>query len=153
CAARDAVHAVELAAAGWTASGEALEGPYGFMRAVYGESSASVDQIAASLGKPFVTAITLAFRVHPTCGFAVPAIEGLLHLATEHALSLADVESVEIERATVSPEVLVYDWPRDGLEARYSVRYNVAAALAFGGGGLPPLRPRGLRGPPLGGAA
>jgi 2-methylcitrate dehydratase PrpD len=131
-AARDAVQAVELAAAGWTASAEAFESPVGLMRAVYGDSSASVDEIAAALGKPFVTAIALACKVHPTCGFAVPAIEGLLHLVKENGLSLDDVESVEIERSTVSPEVLLYDWPRDGHEARFSVRYGVAAALAFG---------------------
>jgi 2-methylcitrate dehydratase PrpD len=103
------------------------------MRAAYGDSSASVDEIAASLGKPFVTPIALALKVHPTCGFAVPAIQGLLHLVVEHGLSLDDVQSVDIERVTVSPEVLLYDWPRDGLEARFSIRYNVAAALAFGG--------------------
>ena len=131
-AARDAVHAVELATAGWTASAEAFESPVGLMRAVYGDSSAGVDEIAASLGKPFMTSIALAYKVHPVCGFAVPAIEGLLHLAAEHGLSLDDVELVEVERATVSPEALLYDWPRDGMEARFSVRYGVAAALAFG---------------------
>jgi 2-methylcitrate dehydratase PrpD len=47
-------------------------------------------------------------------------------------VGLDDVDAVEIERATVSPEVLLYDWPRNGMEARFSVRYNVAAALAFG---------------------
>ena len=131
-AARDAVDAVELAAAGWTANPEALESPFGLMRAVYGESSASVDEIATALGTPFVTAMALACKVHPTCGFAAPAIEALLHLAKEHGLSLDNVESVAIDRSTVSPEVLLYDSPRDGFEARFSVRYAVAAALAFG---------------------
>jgi len=148
-AARDAVHAVELAAEGWTASAEAFESPVGFMRAAYGESSASVDQIAASLGKPFMTAIALACKVHPVCGFALPAIEGLLHLTTEHRLSLDDVERVEIERATVSLEALLYDWPRDGMEARFSVRYGVAAALAFGRVDLAALEDDARRDPRL----
>src|SRR6185503_1512801 len=86
-----------------------------------------------SLGRPFVSALALACKVHPTCGFNAPAIQGMLQLAGEHRLTLDDVETVDIERESVSPEVLLYDWPRDGLEARFSVRYNVAAALAFGG--------------------
>ena len=95
-------------------------------------SAASVDDIVGSLGRPFVTAIVLACKVYPTCGFNAPAIQGLLELTNESRLTLDDVESVEIERASLSPEVLLYDWPRDGLEARFSVRYNVAAALALG---------------------
>ena len=135
-AARDAVTAVELAAQGWTASEQIFESPVGFFRAVYGAPGASLDEIVTSLGRPFVTAIALACKVYPTCGFNAPAIQGLLHLTSAHGLSLDDVESVDVERATVSPEVLLYDWPRDGMEARFSVRYNVAAALAFGGVGL-----------------
>jgi 2-methylcitrate dehydratase PrpD len=148
-AARDAVQAVELAADGWTASGEVFESPYGFLRAVYGDAAASVDDIAASLGRPFVTAIALACKVHPTCGFNAPAIQGLLQLTSEHRLTLDDVESVEIDRASLSPEVLLYDWPRDGLEARFSVRYNVAAALAFGAVELAAFDEQSLRDPRL----
>jgi 2-methylcitrate dehydratase PrpD len=148
-AARDAVQAVELAEQGWRASGEALESPIGLLQAVYGDSAASADAIAASLGKPYVTAIALAYKVYPTCGFAAPAIDGILALTAEHRLSLDDVESVEIERATVSPEVLLYDWPRDGLEARYSVRHNVAAAMAFGGVDLATFEDGALRDPRL----
>ena len=131
-AARDAVLAVELAAQEWTASEEAFESPVGFLRAVYGESAASVDEIAASLGKPFVSSMALAWKRYPTCGFNGPAIQSVLQLMQDDGVGLDDVEAVEVERATVSPEVLLYDWPRNGLEARFSVRYNVAAALTFG---------------------
>jgi 2-methylcitrate dehydratase PrpD len=148
-AARDAVHAVELAAGGWKAGAAVLESPVGFMRAVYGDAAASVDDVVGSLGRPFVTALALACKVHPTCGFNAPAIQGMLQLAGEHRLTLDDVETVDIERGSVSPEVLLYDWPRDGLEARFSVRYNVAAALAFGGVDLAAFDEGSLRDPRL----
>ena len=148
-AARDAVQAVELAAGGWTAATEVFESPVGFMRAVYGDAAASVDDVVGSLGRPFLTVLALACKVHPTCGFNAPAIQGMLQLAGEHRLTLDDVETVEIERGSVSPEVLLYDWPRDGLEARFSVRYNVAAALAFGGVDLAAFDEGSLRDPRL----
>ena len=148
-AARDVVQAVELATHGWTASEGVFEGPFGFMRAVYGDAAAGVDDIVASLGRPFVTAVALACKVHPTCGFNGPAIQGVLQLVGEHRLALDDVESVEIERASVSPEVLLYDWPRDGHEARFSVRYNVAAAFALGAVDLAAFDEASLRDPRL----
>jgi 2-methylcitrate dehydratase PrpD len=148
-AARDAVQAVELAAGGWTAGADVLASPVGFMRAVYGDGAASVDDVVGSLGRPYVTAVALACKPYPTCGFNAPAIHGMLGLAREHQLTLDDVESIEIERGSVSPEVVLYDWPRDGLEARFSIRFNVAAALVFGGVDLAAFDESSLRDPRL----
>ena len=61
------------------------------------------------------------------------ALDGLLDLRAEHALTLEKVESVDIRVSRDALAPLIHHRPQSGLEAKFSMEYAAAAALLDGG--------------------
>jgi 2-methylcitrate dehydratase PrpD len=134
-ASRSAIYAVRLAAAGAFASATALDGPAGLF---------------AALGKRDQAAGVTAFRNTPEilsvyhkpaagCNFAQTACQAALILANEHALDAHEIEhvTVRLPRAALLYPGCDHAGPfASMLQAKMSIQYNVACALA-GGGRLP----------------
>ena len=128
---RTAVEAALLAQAGVTASSVALEGRFGWFEAVArgeGDLAAVVDGLGAD--GPYAVEEGFVFKRFPCCGANHAAIEAVLAVVAEHDLTPADVAAVEVAiEARYLNEVLVHPWPTTALEGKFSLAYNVAAAL------------------------
>lgn len=126
---RTAVEASLLASSGFTAATTAIEGRFGWFD-VLCRQTGELDRIVEDLGARFAIEEGFRYKMYPSCGANHYAIEGVLRLLDEHRLVFADLESVVIEIGSRNlNDVLVYPWPRTGLEGKFSLAYNVAAAL------------------------
>jgi 2-methylcitrate dehydratase PrpD len=129
-AARDGVMAAELGARGWTAGEDIIDHPLGFIPSFCGDAE-NIDEIVQRLGSPFTIYDTIVIKKYPCGAGNHPTIDSLLALMEEHHFDYRDVEEVELQQSYQSDYVL-YAKPRTGLEAKFSVLYNAAAALVQG---------------------
>jgi 2-methylcitrate dehydratase PrpD len=85
------------------------------------------------LGESYAIEEGLVFKAYPCCGANHYAIDGVISLLREAGLGEPDVAQVDvwIEQRNLN-EVLVYPWARTPLEGKFSLAYNVAAALVDG---------------------
>jgi 2-methylcitrate dehydratase PrpD len=146
-AARNGVMAALLARDGVTASDTAFDGPQGFLAAMGGDR-ALLDPGAASLGdrwEVLETGVTL--KLYPSCAGTHPALDAILDLRQAHGFSADDVEAVTIGVDAVTPTILIYPRPTTGLEARFSMHYCAAAALATGTVDLDTFEPDAVNDP------
>ena len=131
-AAANGVLAAELAARGFTAPEDALEGRYGFA-----DVASSGHRIAA-LPADFETGFELAknaYKPYP-CGIvAHPAIDSAVALAPR--VEVDAIERVVVHCHPLVPELMGNPTPIDGLQARFSAIHGVAAGLLDGKVGLP----------------
>jgi 2-methylcitrate dehydratase PrpD len=132
-AARGGVLAALLAREGFTASPSALDGLQGFL-ALGGDAA---DGALGALGAPWrILSSGVAVKPYPCCALTHSTIDALVDLRREHGLGVADIEAVEVAVGPVVPTVLLYPSPATGLEAKFSMEYCSAAALARGAVGL-----------------
>ena len=146
-AARSGVVAAQLAARGFSADAEALEGPGGFLRAMSGGAEPDLAPFDA-LGEPFeIVSPGVGVKLYPCCYATHRAIDAVLELRAEHGIAPANVAEVRVEvnRGGLLP--LRVEPPATGLEGKFSLEYCLAAALLDGGVGLCVLHRRGR--PPL----
>ncbi|MDP8909858.1 MAG: MmgE/PrpD family protein, partial [Chloroflexota bacterium] len=73
---------------------------------------------------------------YPLCYATHRALDGLLDLRAAHGFALDEVDAVEIETNYRGLEPLLHDRPWTGLEAKFSMQYAAAAAIADGAVGL-----------------
>ncbi|MDX6549286.1 MAG: hypothetical protein QOG33_2836, partial [Gaiellales bacterium] len=129
---RTGVEAALLARSGFTASIEVLEQRFGWHDVICA-GEGDLDAVLDGLGDGYAIDEGLVFKLYPCCGANHYAIDGTIALTRDQGLREVDVDHVEvwIEQRNLN-EVLVYPWPRTPLEGKFSLAYNVAAALADG---------------------
>lgn len=131
-AARNGVLAGMLASGGMTAQPFALEGPQGLLVAMDAER-ANLDAACADLGQHWELIETgIAVKLYPSCAATHPALDAVLDLRREHNLTANDVKAVEIEVDSITQTVLIHARPSDGLQAKFSMPFCIAAALTDG---------------------
>ncbi|HET9267878.1 MAG TPA: MmgE/PrpD family protein [Vicinamibacterales bacterium] len=148
-AARDGVLAALLARAGLTASARALDGPQGFLHAMdsEGEDLASAIRDLGSRWEILDTGITM--KLYPSCAATHPPLDALLDLRAEEGLTPESIESIDVDVDRVTPTVLLYNRPTNPLEAKFSMSFCAAAALADGRVGIDTFADDRLRDPAL----
>ena len=128
-AARSAVTAVELAAGGAYASATALDGDAGILAAFRRPRPPTVPELFAD--RPEILAVF--FKPVPACNFAQTPAQAALALAQRYRVAVEDIDSVT---ARVTKAAALYpgcdaSGPFEHiLQAKMSIQYNVAAALA-----------------------
>ena len=143
-AAQHGVMAAALAAAGVTGIDEPLEGPWGFRDLFAGAASPGFAKRRP--GNPLaIEAFGLKVKIHPCCASVHCAVDALLSLRQEHGFAAGEVESVDVLVNRMSFDNLPYARPRTELEARFSMHWCVALALAQGRLGLADFTPAALR--------
>jgi 2-methylcitrate dehydratase PrpD len=127
---RTGVEAALLARSGFTASADILEQRFGWHDVIC-RGQGDLPGILDGLGETYAIEEGLIFKAYPCCGANHHAIDGTIGLLTDSGLREPDVARVDvwIERRNLE-EVLVYPWARTPLEGKFSLAYNVAAALA-----------------------
>jgi 2-methylcitrate dehydratase PrpD len=129
---RTGVEAALLARSGFTASTEVLEQRFGWHDVIC-RGEGDLPAVLDGLGDSYAIEAGLIFKAYPCCGANHYAIDGVISLLAQAGLGEADVAQVEvwIEQRNLN-EVLVYPWARTPLEGKFSLAYNVAAALVDG---------------------
>jgi 2-methylcitrate dehydratase PrpD len=130
-AARSAVTAVELAAAGAYASPTALDGDAGILAAFRRPRPPQVPELFTD--RPEILAVF--FKPVPACNFAQTPAQVAHLLAQRHRLRADDIDSVTVRvtrAAALYPGCDVSGPFEHILQAKMSIHYNVAAALAHG---------------------
>ena len=135
-AARNGVLAAMLARRGMTASAAALDGPQGYLHAMDSEH-ASIDDEVADLGSRWEIVDTgVTVKLYPSCAGTHPTLDALLDLRRREGFTAASVERVDVVVDSITPTVLIYDRPASGLEAKFSMPFCAAAAVARGDVGI-----------------
>ncbi len=143
-AAEAGVLAAQLAKQGMTSSLDVLEGELGLGHAM----SQDVDwtHVASTLGQDFhITRLT--FKNHIGCGHTFPSIDGALALKDAHGFDASDIEKVELGVYRPTLDIAGHTHPQTADEAKFSINYMVASALAFGSVRLSAFEPERLNDP------
>jgi 2-methylcitrate dehydratase PrpD len=129
---RTAVEAVTLAGLGFTASDMALEGRYGWFDALC-RGEGRLDAVLADQDGPLAIEQGMTYKAYPCCGANHYAIDGVLWLMSEAGLRGDQVDRVEVDiHGPYLDDVLIYPWPRSGLEGKFCLPFTVAAAMVDG---------------------
>ena len=135
-AARNGIMAARLAQRGYTASARAIDGPQGFLAAMDAEHD-TLDRACVDLDRHWeILATGITVKLYPSCAATHPTIDLLLDMREREGLTAADVESVEVEVDSMTPRLLIHDRPAAGLEAKFSMPFCAAAAMADGHVGI-----------------
>jgi len=130
-AARSAVTAVQLAAAGAYASRTAIDGEAGLLAAFHRDLAPQIPELFADT--PEILAVF--FKPVPACNFAQSAAQAACAIAQRKKLRANDVERVTVrvtKAAALYPGCDVSGPFEHVLQAKMSIHYNVAAALIHG---------------------
>jgi 2-methylcitrate dehydratase PrpD len=146
-AARNGVLAAQLAHAGMTASGAAIDGAQGFLKAMDSEQP-SLDAFVADLGMRWEIVDTgITVKLYPSCAGTHPTLDALLDLRRQHGFVADEVEAIQIGVDPIVPTILLYDRPSSGLEGKFSMPFCAAAAIVRGQVGVETFDAAVLRDP------
>jgi 2-methylcitrate dehydratase PrpD len=133
--ASNAVRAVILASHGFTGANEFLTGRWGYYSAF--EPGSRLDTIDEGLGTVFANVDGIAFKPYPTCRPNTSAAAVVLELTQGRHLSADDVVRVDVQTNQqifdlVGAPIERKQAPSSVVDARFSLAYNIATALATG---------------------
>ncbi len=129
------VTAAELAGLGWTAAENVLEAPRGFFAAFGGGFDAHA--ISGKLGKPWsFLSPGVSIKPYPSGSLTHPAMDETLRLARAAHITSDDVAEVRVGTNKAMLNTLIHHRPKDGLQAKFSMEYCIAAILLDGNVGL-----------------
>ena len=135
-AARNGVLAALLARDGMTASGIAIEGPQGLLRAMDSQDTGIGDAIADLGSRWEILDTGITVKLYPSCAGTHPSLDLILDMRRQQGFAAADVERIDIDVDSITPTVLIYDRPATELEAKFSMPFCAAAAVVDGQVGL-----------------
>ena len=136
-ACRAGVNAAKLVQAGFTASDDALEGRFGFMRAFSGGSDYDPDRASASLGsRCFMVESGIEIKKYPCCGSAHLALDATTQLLSRETFAASEVDRIDVLVDFDPPRSLIHSRPTGGLEGKFSMQYCLAAEIIDGKVGL-----------------
>jgi 2-methylcitrate dehydratase PrpD len=138
-AAHAGVISARLAAAGFTASLDALEHPLGFLAAL--SPTGKADRAAETqVGRDWnILRQGLSVKKYPLCYCTHRALDGILDLLHAQPVSSNDVERVRVSTSRRNTTVLRNSHPQTGLEAKFSMQFAMACAIAQRRAGLAEL--------------
>ena len=143
-AGRNGVLAAQLAEVGLTATDRAVDGPQGMLVAMQAGTHDVRDEVTR-LGRDWeIVDGGITVKLYPSCAGTHPTIDTLLDLRNEYGFTAAAIDQVEVGVDTVTPTVLIHDRPTTGLEAKFSMHFCAASAVAHGRVDLQTFEPSGL---------
>jgi 2-methylcitrate dehydratase PrpD len=134
-AAESGVLAADLAAAGFSATGDILEARRGFFAAAGG--GFDPDSISGVLGSPWTFASPgISIKPHPSGSLTHPAMTALADLLEGRTVRPDDVESITVGTNRHMPNALIHHRPADHLAAKFSMEFCMAILVIEGRAGL-----------------
>ncbi|MCZ6656252.1 MAG: MmgE/PrpD family protein [Gammaproteobacteria bacterium] len=126
-AAATGLQAANLAARGFTSRSDILETEQGFMATQ--SESADLARFDSALAKQAFTQ-DICFKYHAACYLTHSSIEATNNLCSKNAFDPNDIVAVDIEVDEGHLRVCNIQEPQTGLEAKFSLRFTAAMALA-----------------------
>ncbi len=147
-AARNGVLAALLAREGFNAAEESIEHKYGYANVLNDGKGVDFLQLQC-WGEPLeiMTDYGIALKPYPSCGATHTGIEAALLLRTE--IGQGAIQSVRAGVSQLAFEPLILGLPKSPLEAKFSLRYCISAALTQGAVGLTTFSDRVFASPAL----
>lgn len=128
--ARNGLFAALLARGGYTAGARAFEHKQGYFEVFNGAGNYDAAKILPAWAKPLdIVKPGIAVKQYPCCGSTHPAIDAMLALVRDHALTPASVARIESWTHTRRLEHTNRPDPQSPLDAKFSVQYCLARAL------------------------
>ncbi len=129
-AARAGVASARLVRAGFTASPDALEGRFGFIRAFSGGQGFNASEIVDNLAnKCYLVESGIEIKKYPCCGSAHLALDATFSLLSQREIDPGAVDRIEVMVDFDPPRSLIHSHPASSLEGKFSMQYCLAAAL------------------------
>jgi len=130
---RNGLLAALLARDGFTADQGAFEHTHGFLNVFDGPGTFDADKVLDHWADPLdIVTPGVAIKQYPCCGSTHPAIDATLEIVRAHRIEPGQVSQID---AWIHPRRLAHTNrpdPQSVLEAKFSVQYCVARALAYG---------------------
>ena len=124
-AAENGTVAVDLAALGWTAAPDILEGPLGFFQAAGGGFDPG--SIVNRLGKPWTFASPgVSIKPFPSGSLTHPAMGEWLGMIRKYDIKPTNVEKIDIGTSHNLTTTLYHHRPTTGLEGKFSMEFGLS---------------------------
>jgi 2-methylcitrate dehydratase PrpD len=128
-AAQSGVTAGFLAAKGFTAGDQTLDGPHGFWR-LYGPETDDFEMPNPPTSDGWLLEHRgIHIKRYPACYFTHSAIAATQSLVNNHDLTPKEIEYIDVTAADGAGDALSYERPTDALESKFSMQHAVAVAL------------------------
>lgn len=135
-AARSGTTAALLAAEGATANRTAIDGERGFFDLYRGDGTPDPDRRYELGDRWALVDDGIDVKKYPCCYYTHAAIHAAIELRKQHDLTSSAVDSVVVTASRGAADALQHGDPTTGLEAKFSMQYLIARALADGDVGL-----------------
>lgn len=146
--AHSGVMAARLAAAGFTASEDAIEHPQGFLGAVSPSGEVDRESAPAPLGERWhIVEQGLNIKKYPACYCTHRAIDGMLDLLNDHPLRPAEIDAITVRLSENYATILRNHLPQTGLAAKFSIEFAMASSVLANRVGLTELTDEFVRRP------
>ena len=134
-AAMHGIIAGELTAMGFTANEDIIDGDIGVAR-LLGLEHGDPENVLEGLGSWDMATKGATIRLHACCGAAHWSMDALQKMLRRRPTRPKDIDSIEVEINDFLTDMVPYHVPRTGLEAKYSLEYDMAAIALDGRAGL-----------------
>jgi 2-methylcitrate dehydratase PrpD len=134
-AAMHGVIAAELAAIGFTADRSILDGDIGVAR-LLGLDDGDPEKVLDGLGSWDLATRGSTIRLHACCGAAHWSMDALQQILRRRPATPEEIASIDVEIPEFLTAMLPFHAPSTGLEAKYSLEYNLAAVALDGRAGI-----------------
>jgi 2-methylcitrate dehydratase PrpD len=134
-AAMHGVMAAELVALGFTANADILDGDIGVAR-LLGLEDGDPERVLEGLGTWDMATNGSTIRLHACCGASHWGQDALMTILERRPTAPDEIESIEIEIDSFLLPMVPYHDPQTGLEAKYSLEYDLATIALDGRAGL-----------------
>jgi len=146
-AAENGLLAATLATDGFTASQNIFDDSMGFFAAM---CPRRVDERLLRFGDPFFFAKPgVGLKLYPCAGVLHPALDLALDLRRRYDINEKNIDRIRVTLDKKAALPLVYDKPKDVLEAKFSLHFTVAVAIAEGATGLNQFSAERMRNPQI----
>ena len=134
-AAMHGVMAAELAALGFTADRDILDGELGVAR-LLGLEHGDPAKVGDGLGSWDLATRGSTIRLHACCGAAHWSMDALQHILQRRPVAPEEIEAIDVEIPGFLTDMVPIHQPRSGLEAKYSLEYDLAVVSLDGRAGI-----------------
>jgi 2-methylcitrate dehydratase PrpD len=134
-AAMHGVMAAELAALGFTGNDDILDGDDGVIR-MMGLEVGDPQKVLNGLGEWDMAVRGSTLRLHASCGAGHWAQDALQHIVRRRPAHPDEIESITVYLPAFLMDMMPYHQPQTGLQAKYSIEYDVVAIALDGRAGM-----------------
>jgi len=136
-AAETGLRAAMLAARGWTADRNVLEGDLGYGAVMTTDDGYDPEAILSGLDDPDPWAVAdVGYKPYPSGVITHAAMDALRDLVRDHDLTPARTERVVVTLDEAADEMLIHADAEDELAAKFSIEFCLAAVLREGEAGV-----------------